>query len=288
MSIHEEQIPVGSVRLNVAVSGPDNGPPLVLLHGVTRRWQTFLPILPVLQARWRVVAFDFPGHGRSEPAADGDYHVVGYVRAAVAFLRRAVSEPAVVYGHSLGAMVTAAVAAEVPERVRAIVLEDPPFDTMGERIRRTPLHSYFAGAQPLAGSQEPVPELASRVADLEFVHPETGVAKRLGDLRDAAAVRFTASCLRRLDPGVLEPIVAGRWLDGYDRDSLLRQIQCPVLLMQADPAAGGMLTDEDAAAVSALVADCTHVRLRGAGHLLHWERTQELSNVVTSFLETVD
>jgi pimeloyl-ACP methyl ester carboxylesterase len=110
----------------------------------------------------------------------------------------------------------------------------------------------------------------------------------LGDLRDAAAVRFTASCLRRLDPRVLEPIVAGRWLDGYDRDGLLRQIRCPVLLMQADPGSGGMLTNEDAAEIATLVADCTHVRLRGAGHLLHWERTQELTNLAMNFLETVD
>ena len=77
-------------------------------------------------------------------------------------------------------------------------------------------------------------------------------------------------------------------LDGYDRDGLLRQIRCPALLMQADLGSGGMLTNEDAAGVATLVADCAHVRLRGAGHLLHWERTQEVANLVMNFLETVD
>jgi pimeloyl-ACP methyl ester carboxylesterase len=287
VSLRESQLQVERLRLNVAV-GPESGPPLVLFHGVTRRWQTFLPILPALAARWQVFAPDFPGHGRSQPAADGSYLVTAYVRVAVEFIKRAVPHPAIVYGHSLGAMVTAAVAAEIPEHVRAIVLEDPPFDTMGSRITETPLYSYFAGARQLAGSQEPVAQLALRAADLEFVDPQTGVAKRVRDLRDAAAVRFTASCLRRVDPRVLEPIIESRWLEGYEWTGLLGRICCPVLLLQADPAAGGMLTDEDADTTAELIPDCTRVRLPRAGHVLHWERTQDVSNLVTAFLEALD
>jgi pimeloyl-ACP methyl ester carboxylesterase len=276
---------LGTASWNVAV-GPENGPPLVLFHGVTRSWQTFLPILPALAARWQVFVVDFPGHGASSPLRGGRYHVVDYVREAADLLRETIRGRCVVYGHSLGAMVTAALAAELPGMVRAVVLEDPPFDTMGRRIAETPLHSYFAGMRMLAGSRAPLAELARQVADLRFVHPGTGRSTRAGEVRDAASLRLTAWCLSRLDPRVLDPIVAGEWLAGYERDAILEGIECPALVLQADERAGGMLIDEDAAALVGRLRDGTLVPFAGAGHLLHWQRTQELLNVVTAFVET--
>jgi pimeloyl-ACP methyl ester carboxylesterase len=215
--------------------------------------------------------------------------VIDYVADAVSLLERAaVAEPAAIYGHSLGAMVAAAAAAQLPDRVRAVVLEDPPFETMGSRIRQTRLHSFFSGMRPLAGSVRPVAELARDVAKLTFVDPQTGAVTRLGDVRDAASIRFTARCLRRLDPAALEPIVAGRWLEGYDRDDVLRCIACPALLLQADPTAGGMLSEDDAARFEGLVADGSRVSFPNAGHVLHWERTEAARNVVTAFLESLE
>lgn len=282
--VREQSILAGALRLRLA-SGPASGPPLMLLHGVTRRWQTFLPILPALSLRWQCHAIDFRGHGGSGHAA-GRYFVADYAGDATAAVRH-VGEPAVVYGHSLGAMVAAATAADLPDLVRAVVLEDPPFETMGSRIRQTRLHSYFAGLQALAGSQKGLPELAREIAELRYVDPESGESIRAGDIRDAASLRFAAACLQRLDPDVLTPIAAGRWLQGYDRDAILQRIRCPVLLLQADDTAGGMLTDEDAAACETLIADCTRVRMPQVNHLMHWSRTQDVVNVVTSFLESV-
>jgi len=47
------------------VEGPANGPPLLLLHGITHRWQGFIQILPALTQNHHVYAPDFRGHGRS-------------------------------------------------------------------------------------------------------------------------------------------------------------------------------------------------------------------------------
>jgi pimeloyl-ACP methyl ester carboxylesterase len=50
----------GVVAINYA-EGPPNGPPLVLLHGLTGRWQAFLSVIPALSVRWHDYALDFRG-----------------------------------------------------------------------------------------------------------------------------------------------------------------------------------------------------------------------------------
>ncbi|MFY9662418.1 MAG: alpha/beta fold hydrolase, partial [Terriglobales bacterium] len=59
-----------AVRLNYA-EGPAAGPPLVLLHGLGRRWQVFLPLIPALSMRWHIFAVDLRGHGKSSRVSRG-------------------------------------------------------------------------------------------------------------------------------------------------------------------------------------------------------------------------
>ncbi len=268
------------------VSGPRNGPALVFFHGVTRRWQSFVPLIPMLTTRWHVQALDHRGHGLSSRAA-GRYLVRDYVRDAVAFVREQVQGPAIVYGHSLGAMVAAGVAAELPSQVFGVVMEDPPFGTMGPKIGQSALLSYFAGVQPFAGSTLPVGALARQVADIPLTTPGKTGSVRLGDTRDAASIRFTARCLKQLDREVLSPIVAGRWQEGFDWAAVCAKVECPALLLQADLSAGGMLTDDDASEAERLLPDCSRVRLPKVGHLIHWLQTETCLRLVNSFLESL-
>ena len=271
-------------RLNVATTGTP-GQVLVLFHGVTRRWQDFVPLIPTLAARWEIHALDFPGHGGSD-RIKGEYRTVDYVEQAIWFVEQ-LDRPVVLIGHSLGAMVTAAVAAAAPERVRAIVLEDPPFETMGSRMAQTPLLSYFKGIQALLEPGKSVAQYARELAKLRFGPPGDERLLRLGDLRDPTALRFAASCLARVDPAVMPPIVEQRWLEGYDFHGLLSKIRCPVLLLQADKAVGGMLIDDDAESIESTVEDCTRIRFDDVGHLIHWNRTEETLKLVTGFLESL-
>jgi pimeloyl-ACP methyl ester carboxylesterase len=91
-----------SVQLNYA-EGPPNGPPLVLLHGLGRRWQVFLPVIPALSLRWHIFAPDLRGHGKSSRVARG-YHGPEYAEDIHGLLRERVGAPAVLFGHSLGGM----------------------------------------------------------------------------------------------------------------------------------------------------------------------------------------
>lgn len=96
-------------EIHAEVFGADELPTLVLGHGWTealRYWTLVIRELP----EFRIVAYDMRGHGRSAPAAGGDYSVERFGEDLEAVLSAAVpeGERAIVAGHSLGGMAIAA------------------------------------------------------------------------------------------------------------------------------------------------------------------------------------
>ncbi|MDH4477887.1 MAG: alpha/beta hydrolase [Verrucomicrobiaceae bacterium] len=270
-----------TIRLRHTTSGA--GPVLLMLHGVTRCGADWEPLLPALAEDWTIISLDQRGHGTS-PRAES-YLVTDYVADVVRFVQEETAAPVVIFGHSLGAMVAAAVAAELPDRVRGIILEDPPFHTMGNRIAGSAWQAQFTGMREAARKRGSVEEITDALADIRL--PASGGGfKRLGELRDRASLAWSAQCLSQLDPEVLTPVIEGRWLDGYDFPSLLSGLRCPTLLLQADPSAGGALTDADAESLKSIVSDCQHVRFPSCGHNLHRDRPESVLRAFADFAAT--
>jgi len=267
-----------TIRLQRTTCG--EGPVLLLLHGVTRCGADWEPLFPALAEDWSVIALDQRGHGGS-PRGDR-YLVTDYVTDIVRLVREEAAEPLVIFGHSLGAMVAAAVAAELPDRVSGLVLKDPPFHTMGNRIAGSAWQAQFIGMRAAAQTGGSKEEITDALADIRL--PASGGGfKRLGELRDRASLAWSAECLSQLDPEVLTPVIEGRWLDGYDFPGTLSRVRCPALLLQADPAAGGALTDADAEVVLTAMATCQRVRFPGCGHQIHRDRPGEALKALQDF-----
>ncbi|MCA8995602.1 MAG: alpha/beta hydrolase [Planctomycetaceae bacterium] len=279
----EEPRQIHHRKLNVAI-GPDNGPPLLLLHGVTRRWQTFLPLLPQFVLRHTVYALDHRGHGQSDRA--DSYLVKDYCDDVFELVRDHMTGPLRVYGHSLGAMVAAAVAAEFPDRVVGAILEDPPMETMGERIVTTPLMSMFQAYRDVAEAGGSDQDRLERISNWEIDNPQDNSRRRMADMRDQASLRFTVSCLKQLDPHVCDPILERVWLKGFDGNAAFDAIQCPTMLLQADIRSGGMLTDDDAVRVCQNKM-ITREQFLSTPHQIHWAETQQVLNLSTNFLESL-
>jgi pimeloyl-ACP methyl ester carboxylesterase len=96
-----------------------------------------------------------------------------------------------------------------------------------------------------------------------------------------------AACLGKTDPAAIQALIDGRWLEGLDVAELARSIACPAMLLQADSVAGGMLPDEDAISLIEPIRDCTRIRYRGIGHLLHWFDPVGTLNPTLAFLESL-
>jgi pimeloyl-ACP methyl ester carboxylesterase len=106
-------------EMHARVTG--NGPPLVLIHGVTESSETFFELQEALSHLATIHAIDLPGHGYSDipPNALGLEEMSRWVEA---YMEVARIDRAVIAGWSLGGGVALSLAARAPDRVAALVL----------------------------------------------------------------------------------------------------------------------------------------------------------------------
>lgn len=115
------------VRLHYELAGPDDGPPIVLVHGfcsdyplnwVGSRWQETLT-----RAGYLVLGLDCRGHGRSEKPHDPAAYARDVMAAdAVRLLDHLDIADAHVLGYSMGARIGLDLAVAHPDRVSRAVL----------------------------------------------------------------------------------------------------------------------------------------------------------------------
>lgn len=271
--LREKRFDTGSVEINYG-EGPPNGRPLVILHGGAGSWRSGEAFIRLLEDHWHIYAPDFRGHGKSGHVP-GRYLLQDYATDTAAFLRQVVRVPAVLFGHSLGGEVAIMVAAQHPEVVRAVIVGDAPLSTRNhptEAVAHKEMNVLWHG---LAG--QPAPLILASLRNMR-VSVSGSSPKRAIDVFGEQNPWFElqADNLSRLDPDVLGAVLEGPefMLTGYEPEQLLPAITCPVLLLQADAAAGGVLRDEEVNIGLRLLPDVEHVRLEGIGHELHGPQLQ--------------
>jgi pimeloyl-ACP methyl ester carboxylesterase len=126
----ERQIERDGVRLAVEEAGPADGPPIVLLHGLTAtRRYVVMGSKALERGGHRVVAYDARGHGQSSAAPTPEaygYDELAHDLGAVMDARGI--ERAVLAGASMGAHTLLRFALRAPERVAGVVVVTPAFD----------------------------------------------------------------------------------------------------------------------------------------------------------------
>ncbi len=102
---------------------PGRGAPVVGIHGLTASYLTFAGIAERLAGRCSLFAVDLRGRGDSQKPA-GPYGMTQHARDVAAAMRALGLGPSIIAGHSMGAFVATALAAEAPELVAGLILID--------------------------------------------------------------------------------------------------------------------------------------------------------------------
>ena len=258
------------VELNVEIDGPQDGIPVVLLHGVSGSVRTYdwLPA-EITAGRW-IIRVDLRGHGASGHAP-GRYLIEHYGEDVAAILRDVVGRPAVLVGHSLGGVVSWWVAQRYPELVRAAFLEDPPL-YMGEPDEHKgngiaaifPLLRDRAIAWRRAGVEA---DRAAALLAAEAYIPDGSI--RVRDVIFDDALFAEADAHLRMDPDVLTVAANGSTLAATNTSA---PIEVPVLILAADESLGAAFSSAHQARLGRSHPRVEVVRVSGAGHRIHDSR----------------
>lgn len=101
------------------------GTPLVLLHGIGSGSASWAGQLQALSGEYRVLAWDAPGYGGSDPLPQKQPLGDDYAAVLAQWLTQIDAAAAIVVGHSLGAIVAASWAGRADAAPRALLLASP-------------------------------------------------------------------------------------------------------------------------------------------------------------------
>jgi pimeloyl-ACP methyl ester carboxylesterase len=121
------------IELAYIEAGPENGKPMILLHGLTdssRSWSTTIAALHAADPGLRIFALDQRGHGATSmpvgancpPSPKSCFIPLYFAADVVAFMNAMKLEKAWIAGHSMGSVVAQQVALDRPDRVAGIIL----------------------------------------------------------------------------------------------------------------------------------------------------------------------
>ncbi|HEX9019385.1 MAG TPA: alpha/beta hydrolase [Anaerolineaceae bacterium] len=272
MELTESTFDTGELPLHV-MEGPQNGPPLVLLHGSTSSWKSWNALLPQLIKDWHVFAVDLRGHGLSgRVATTQDYHLSCNVRDTVAFLRDRVGEKAILYGHSWGAVVTMLCGGQAKEFLSGVVLEDPPLIVQRGGPTMDRYLGYFNWALQAKRSTQSLEEIFSLIQRENPDAPAEQLTVWTENIYHTDTVYLEAL--------TVDPTAPAR---GLDYPQAMRDIACPILLLQADPARSGVLEEQDLDMFIENARSLDLVYFPGVGHQINAERTGQVLDLLRMF-----
>ena len=123
-----------------------NGPPLVLIHGVSFDHKMWQPQISYFSKKYQVLAYDVRGHGQSK-CSDGDYSADLLANDLKALLDNLNIQKPIVCGLSMGGLIAQMFAVRYPAQLSALIIADSAVKFMGltpqEKLLRV-LYPKFA------------------------------------------------------------------------------------------------------------------------------------------------
>lgn len=257
-------VSIDGVRVRYTDAG--EGPPLLLVPGLTSRIEEFDGMIAALSPRFRVLTFDFPGSGYADKP-DRAYDLEYYDRVLFGFLDEMDIGSCFIAGGSLGGNLALRAAHAEPGRVRAVV----------------------AWAPGSAWEADPIAEAAMRVVGgrtlfWPTVRAQSGYWYSEGWPGRDEALSDTFSYYREvMSPGFVRMYwdLAAEQV-GWSLFDIAPEIRPPIMLVWGDRD-DGMAMGDGVRRLHELIPGSVLVVIPGARHALSAERPDEIVSLMASF-----
>ena len=259
-----EDLEVGDVRIGVA-------------HGLGDEADTWRHVFLPLAERYRVVALDLPGFGRSDKPRRT--YSLAFLCSAVVELMDALDHQTVgLVGHSLGAVIAQTVALEHPARVRELILVSGSLTSRAQKLNLVIVQM----ALPCLGERLYNSLRASPDAAYESLRPYYANLDALPTtdrefLYQRVNERVWSDGQRRAFLSVLRQLVWGAWRQ-RQLESRLAQLTTPTRVIWGE--ADAVNSVESGRALAAIQSTATLTVLPGAGHNVQQEAPEKLLAVI--------
>lgn len=126
--VDHQYITAGGLRTHVALAGPQDAPPLLLLHGWPQHWYLWRNVIPAVSDRYRVIAPDLRGFGWTDAPPSG-YRKERFASDILHLLDAMEIDRVKLVGHDWGGWTGFLLALRAPERVERYLALNivPPF-----------------------------------------------------------------------------------------------------------------------------------------------------------------
>ena len=262
---------IDGFRYHVSESG--SGPPIVLLHGFTGSSENWLHLAERLSRRFRVMAIDLPGHGRTDAPEDvARYRFDRVADDLIEILEQANTGPANWLGYSMGGRLALYLAARHPQKAHSLILESasPGIIELDEKAARRV-------------QDEALAERILKYGIPAFVDYWQSIPLFQTQVYLPAVVRDALRAQRRKNStiGLANSLIGMSTGTQPEMWSQLGQIHAPVQLI------AGELDEKFVGISQRMAAAMSNARLDivgNAGHAVHLERPDEFEKLIMAFL----
>jgi pimeloyl-ACP methyl ester carboxylesterase len=281
------------VTLNVAIAGPEDAPPVILLHGFPESHRTWRGVAPLLEDSFRLIMPDQRGFaGSDRPLGVADYATDKLIDDIFALAEALGVDGFALVGHDWGGAIAWPAAMRNDPRLTKLAIVNAPHPLIFQK-------SLIEDADQRAASQYinwfrvPGAEKAIEAMGFEAFFQKTFMSHvELASVSEEEKQQYIAEWSQ---PGGMLPML--NWYRATKLivpppgatvavpDFLLRafpKIHVPTLVVWGlkDPA----LLPLQLEGLDALVDDLTIVKLPQAGHFAPWEAPQKVASALRDFL----
>ena len=254
----------GSVNISYQEWG--EGDPLLLVHGLGMSSDLWIYQTPVLSKRYRMIAVDLRGFGRSDKPSDPGSYDVKVLAADVAAVAKQLGVSAIHFlGSSMGGFVAQELALAEPALFRSLILchtgcrMSMPPDILESRVkllRETAMGAY-----------------GQMVAKQTFA---PGVSQKLAD--------WMVGLIAKNDQRAYTQVLT-EGLNGFEACDRIGAIRTPTLVIIGE--LDRVIPPEEGRELARRIPGAQLVEIAGVGHISYGERPDEFNDAVLRFLDRV-